>query len=102
VLGRYGLSGDLALQKSETLSGGQKSRVVWAHMSMKNPHIMVFDEPTNHLDIETVDVLVQALNAFQGMGLKQDIILLLALVFFCRYMLFIYVSFTFYFMFVVF
>jgi ATP-binding cassette subfamily F protein 3 len=70
VLGRYGLSGDLALQKSETLSGGQKSRVVWAHMSMKQPHIMVFDEPTNHLDIETVDVLVQALNSFQGMFLE--------------------------------
>jgi ATP-binding cassette subfamily F protein 3 len=66
VLGKYGLSGDLALQKSETLSGGQKSRVVWAHMAMKNPHIMVFDEPTNHLDIETVDVLVQALNSYQG------------------------------------
>jgi ATP-binding cassette subfamily F protein 3 len=65
-LGRYGLSGDLALQKCETLSGGQKSRVVWAHMAMKNPHIMVFDEVTNHLDIETVDVLVQALNVFQG------------------------------------
>lgn len=37
-------------------------------MAMKNPHIMVFDEPTNHLDIETVDVLVQALNSYQGIN----------------------------------
>jgi len=66
VLGKYGLSGDIAFQKCDTLSGGQKSRVVWAHMAMKQPHIMVFDEPTNHLDIETVDVLVQALNKFEG------------------------------------
>jgi len=66
VLGRYGLSGDMAFQKCATLSGGQKSRVVWAQMAMKKPHIMIFDEPTNHLDIETVDVLVKALNEYEG------------------------------------
>jgi len=35
-------------------------------MSMRNPHLIILDEPTNHLDIETVDVLAQALNDFEG------------------------------------
>jgi ATP-binding cassette subfamily F protein 3 len=45
----YALSGDVALQKIETLSGGQKSRVVFAHIAMIQPQIMVLDEPVNHL-----------------------------------------------------
>jgi len=65
-LGSYGISGSLALQKIETLSGGQKSRVVFAYLGMKKPHFLILDEPTNHLDIETVDILAMALNSFSG------------------------------------
>lgn len=65
-LGKYGVTGNMALQVMETLSGGQKSRVVFALMAMEKPHLMVLDEVTNHLDIETVDVLANALNSFQG------------------------------------
>eukprot|EP01087_Luapelamoeba_hula_P000956 TRINITY_DN1071_c0_g1_i1.p1 TRINITY_DN1071_c0_g1~~TRINITY_DN1071_c0_g1_i1.p1 ORF type:complete len:729 (+),score=122.78 TRINITY_DN1071_c0_g1_i1:250-2187(+) len=65
-LGRYGLSGDLALQPTHTLSGGQKSRVAFAIMGWLKPHFLILDEPTNHLDVETVDVLAMALNSFTG------------------------------------
>lgn len=65
-LGRYGISGDVAKQKIDTLSGGQKSRVVFAMMGMGEPQVMILDEPVNHLDIETVDVLTQALNDYNG------------------------------------
>jgi ATP-binding cassette subfamily F protein 3 len=65
-LGKYGISGDLALQPIDTLSGGQKSRVAFAMMGWLKPHFLVLDEPTNHLDVETVDILARALNEFAG------------------------------------
>eukprot|EP00158_Paraphelidium_tribonemae_P006782 Partr_v1_DN27970_c0_g1_i2_m11086 putative ATP-binding cassette, sub-family F len=66
VLGRFGLSGAVALQPMQTLSGGQKSRVVFAMMALNNPHILVLDEVTNHLDIMTIDSLINALNPETG------------------------------------
>ena len=40
----YGISGDLALQSIDTLSGGQKSRVVFALMGWIKPHFLILDE----------------------------------------------------------
>ena len=65
-LGKFGVSGELALQQIKTLSGGQKSRLQFAIMSYSNPNILILDEPENHLDVETVDILAQALNDFNG------------------------------------
>ena len=65
-LGAFGITGMTGLQKLELLSGGQKSRVAFACLSLTNPHILVLDEPSNHLDIEAMDALSSALNAFQG------------------------------------
>jgi ATPase subunit of ABC transporter with duplicated ATPase domains len=43
VLAQFGLSGMTAVQPIGTLSGGQKSRVVFACMSLMNPHILLLD-----------------------------------------------------------
>ncbi|VDN50986.1 unnamed protein product [Dracunculus medinensis] len=66
ALGRFGLSGELALQPVVTLSGGQKSRLAFANIAMMNPNYLVMDEPTNHLDVETVEALGKALKLFKG------------------------------------
>ena len=65
-LGAFGITGMTGLQKMELLSGGQKSRVTFACLSLANPHILVLDEPSNHLDIEAMDALSEALQKFQG------------------------------------
>jgi ATP-binding cassette subfamily F protein 3 len=65
-LGKFGVSGDMALQSIASLSGGQKSRVAFAILSMLNPNFLILDEPTNHLDMETIEALGEALNKFTG------------------------------------
>ncbi|ODH30321.1 hypothetical protein ACO22_03596, partial [Paracoccidioides brasiliensis] len=62
----FGITGMTGLQKLGLLSGGQKSRVAFACISLTNPHILVLDEPSNHLDIEAMDALSEALKSFQG------------------------------------
>ncbi|XP_042195099.1 ATP-binding cassette sub-family F member 3 [Callorhinchus milii] len=65
-LGGYGISGELAVRPVASLSGGQKSRVAFAQMTMPCPNFYILDEPTNHLDMETIEALGNSLNKFKG------------------------------------
>jgi len=65
-LGRFGFEQERADVKVANLSGGEKSRLLFALMSRDAPHLMILDEPTNHLDIDAREALVSALNAYDG------------------------------------
>ena len=56
----------LASNKVESLSGGEKARLLFALAAFHAPHILVLDEPTNHLDVEAREALVMALNEYEG------------------------------------
>lgn len=66
VLGASGLEGVAHTRPISTLSGGQKSRVYFASLSIMAPDILLLDEVTNHLDMETIEGLVKALKEFPG------------------------------------
>lgn len=65
-IGRYGITGRMQTTKIGQLSDGQKSRIVFAMMCMKNHNLLLLDEPTNHLDIEAIDSLAEALLKYKG------------------------------------
>jgi ABC-type multidrug transport system ATPase subunit len=65
-LGRVLLSGDDGKKKLGTLSGGEAARLVFCKLAIERPNVLVLDEPTNHLDMESIEALVEALEAFEG------------------------------------
>ncbi len=65
-LGRFGFSGDRAIQKVGSLSGGERARLALALITRDAPNMLILDEPTNHLDVDSREALVQALNAYDG------------------------------------
>lgn len=65
-LGAFGLTQQKADTLIEKLSGGEKSRLLFALMSRNAPHVLILDEPTNHLDIDARGALIEALNEYKG------------------------------------
>ncbi|WEX75688.1 ATP-binding cassette domain-containing protein [Sinorhizobium numidicum] len=66
LAGCFGFSGDDVEKRCRLLSGGEKARLVMAAMLFDPPNFLILDEPTNHLDLDTKEMLIKALSAFEG------------------------------------
>ena len=68
-LGRMLFSGEEALKKVNVLSGGEKVRLMFSRMMLKEANVIVLDEPTNHLDMESITSLNKGMKSFKGVCL---------------------------------
>jgi ATP-binding cassette, subfamily F, member 3 len=65
-LGQYLFIGEDVFRTIGTLSGGQRSRVALARLTLHGANFLLLDEPTNHLDLDTQEILEAVLKGFPG------------------------------------
>lgn len=65
-LAQFGLSYEKQETTVDSLSGGERARLLLNMVAMDAPHVLILDEPTNHLDIDSRRALLDALNDYSG------------------------------------
>ncbi len=65
-LAQFGMSYEKVETTVESLSGGERARLLLNIIAMNRPHLLILDEPTNHLDIDSRRALTEALNDYEG------------------------------------
>lgn len=66
LLGCFLFTDEDVFKKIKVLSGGEKSRVALSKTMISNANFLLLDEPTNHLDMQSENILVQALQQYEG------------------------------------
>lgn len=65
-LGKMLFSGDSVFKEVSKLSGGEKARLMFSKMMIKENNMIIFDQPLNHLDSESIDSVIEAFNVYES------------------------------------
>ncbi len=66
LLGAFLFGGDDVEKKIKVLSGGERARIALAKTIVSKANFLLLDEPTNHLDLVSIELLIEALNKYDG------------------------------------
>ncbi len=66
ILAAFLFIGDEVFKSIDTLSGGEKARLLLARLMISQSNFLLMDEPTNHIDMDTKEILENALAQYDG------------------------------------
>lgn len=65
-LGKMLFSKEEPLKKVKILSGGEKMRMMFSRLMVRNKNTLILDQPTNHLDLESIQSVNESLERYSG------------------------------------
>lgn len=65
-LGKMLFSGDTVFKEVTKLSGGEKARLMFSKMMLRDANVLIFDQPLDHLDSESIDSVIEAINRYNS------------------------------------
>ncbi len=66
LMGAFGITGDTGVQRTSTLSGGERTKLSFAQLTSGEFNLLVLDEPTNNLDPASRDAAGGAFGKWKG------------------------------------
>ena len=65
-LGRMLFTGDSALKKVRSTSGGEKARLMFSRMMLRESNFLLLDQPLDHLDTESIDSVIEGVKEYKS------------------------------------
>lgn len=65
-LGRMLFSGDSVFKKAHSTSGGEKARLMFSRLMLRESNFILFDQPLDHLDTESIDSVIEGIKEYKS------------------------------------